>query len=133
MVEKPRYYETLFLTRPDIQESELQVIQNKLNEAVSSGNGEIIKSEKWAERDLAYTIKDYTKGVYYIMVYKALPSVVAGMEKHLRFYSDDILRFITVSIDEQDAVKTADKDKEPAKEQDKPVEAAEPDQGGTVQ
>lgn len=103
MVEKTRFYETLYLLRNDIGDEELSTIQEKLNSAVSSNNGEILKSEKWDERDLAYPIKNYTKGIYYIMTYKALPSVAAEMEKHLRFYNTDILRFLTVVIDEEQA------------------------------
>jgi len=101
MVDKTKNYETLYLVRNDINEEELSTIQTKLNEAISSNQGEIQKSEKWAEKDLAYPIKDYTKGIYYIMNYKAIPSVVSEMEKHLRFYNDDVLRFITVVTDEE--------------------------------
>ncbi|MFI5324120.1 MAG: 30S ribosomal protein S6, partial [Thermodesulfobacteriota bacterium] len=46
----------------------------------------------WAQRELAYEIKNYTRGVYYIMIFKALPGVVAELEKHLRFYNSDVLR-----------------------------------------
>lgn len=103
MVEKTRYYETLYIVRNDINDQELSTIQEKLNEAISSRNGEIIKSEKWDERDLAYTIKDYNKGIYYIMTYKAVPAVASEMERHLRFYNTDVLRFMTIVIDEEQA------------------------------
>ena len=104
MAENTRYYETLYLVRNDINEQELSTIQEKLNDAVNSSNGEIYKSEKWDERDLAYPIKDYTKGIYYIMTYKANPSVTYEMEKHLRFYSNEVLRFMTVAVDREQAV-----------------------------
>ncbi len=104
MVEKTRFYETLYLLRNDINDEELSTIQEKLNNAINSNNGEILKSEKWDERDLAYPVKDYIKGIYYIMTYKALPSVTSEVEKHLRFYNNDILRFMTVVIDEEQAV-----------------------------
>ncbi len=97
----PSFYETLYITRPDIQSDELETIQKKLDEAIISNSGEILKSDKWAERDLAYEINKHTKGVYYIMIFQALPQVVADMEKHLSFYKNDILRFMTVKIKEE--------------------------------
>lgn len=97
------YYETLYLVRPDIKEEELSKIQNRLSDSLSSHEAELYKSDKWAQRNLAYEIQDHTKGVYYIIVYKALPGVVAELEKHLRFYKSDVLRFMTVKIDEDAA------------------------------
>lgn len=114
MVEKTRFYETLYLLRNDINDEELSTIQEKLNRAVDSNNGKILKSEKWDERELAYPIKDYTKGIYYIMTYEAVPSVPKDIEKHLRFHNDDVLRFITVVTDEEQA---SGKQKEAAAEQ----------------
>ena len=63
----PNYYETLYITRPDIQEEDLAKIQQKLQDSISSNEGEIIKADKWAERNLAYEIQDHKKGTYYIL------------------------------------------------------------------
>ena len=96
MAIKPKSYETLYLVRPDISSEDLTSIQDKLTKAISTNDGEIQKNEKWADRDLAYPINDYTKGSYYILVYKALPAVPAEIEKHLSFHKTDVLRFMTV-------------------------------------
>ncbi len=103
MAIKPNFYETLYVVRPDIKEEELTKVQQKLDESIAAHEGEIIKSDKWAQRELAYEIKDHTRGTYYIMVFKALPGVVAELEKHLRFYNNDVLRFMTVGISEDAA------------------------------
>ena len=100
MAVKPKYYETLYVVRPDIKEEELAKIQQKLDEALAANEGEVIRSDKWAQRELAYEIKDYTKGIYYIIVFKALPGAAAELERHLRFYNTDVLRFMTVVISE---------------------------------
>jgi small subunit ribosomal protein S6 len=102
---KLNYYETLYLTRPDLTEEELNKVQGRLKETIANHEGEILKSEKWAERNLAYRIKHYTKGIYYILVYRALPSVVAEIEKNLNFFNSEVLRFVTVRIKEESALK----------------------------
>ena len=101
---KRNYYETFYLTRPDLPEDELSRVQKRLGETISNHEGEVIKSERWDERDLAYRIGDYTKGVYYILVYKSLPSVVKEIEKNLRFFNTDVLRFMTLNIPEVSAL-----------------------------
>lgn len=108
---KLRYYETLYLTRPDLTEEELAKVQTRLSETISRHDGEIIRSEKWKERDLAYSISDYKKGIYYLLIYKSLPNAVNEMEKNLRFFNTDVLRFITLNIDEDEAIRETDSSK----------------------
>ena len=107
MAIQPKFYETLYLVRPDINTDDLAIIQEKVTKAINSGEGEISRDEKWAERDLAYPINDYTRGTYYIVEFKSLPSVIANIEKHLAFHNVDVLRFMTVNVEEPSA-KAAD-------------------------
>jgi len=99
------YYETLYLTRHDLTEDELNKVQLRLKEAISNHEGEIFKSEKWADRNLAYSIGKYNKGVYYVLVYKSFRSAVSEIEKNLRFFGGDVLRFMTVRIKEEAALR----------------------------
>jgi small subunit ribosomal protein S6 len=127
MAVKPNYYETLYVVRPDIKEEELAKIQQKLDESIAAHEGEIIKSDKWAQRELAYEIKKYTRGVYYIIIFKALPGAMAEIERHLRFYNSDVLRFMTVKISENAAKREKPAAPE-SKDQEEPAEAPAPAQ-----
>ena len=110
-MQKLRYYETLYLMRPDLTEEDLAKVQGRLSETISKHDGEIIRSEKWKERNLAYRIGDYEKGIYYLLTYKSLPSAVNEMEKNLRFFNTDVLRFITLNIDGDEALSGVDSSK----------------------
>ena len=103
MTDKRNFYETLYLVRPDIGEDELSAIRGKLASALKDNEAETIKDEKWSERDLAYEVNGYRRGAYHILTYKALPGAPAALEKHLGFHKSDIMRFITVSVDEDQA------------------------------
>ncbi|MCL4244196.1 MAG: 30S ribosomal protein S6 [Candidatus Dadabacteria bacterium] len=117
MALKPRYYETLYIIRPDIKEEDLAKIEQRLRDALSAHEGEIIRFDKWAQRELAYEIQDYNRGTYYIIIFKSLPGAVAELEKHLRFYNTDVLRFMTVSITEAAANKERAAQENKAEEQ----------------
>lgn len=103
MTDKRNFYETLYLVRPDMGEDELSAIQGKLAAALKENEAETIRNEKWDERDLAYEVRGYRRGAYHILTYKALPGAPAALEKHLGFYKSDIMRFITVSVGEDQA------------------------------
>lgn len=101
----PNYYETLYVTRPDLNEEDLAKIQQRLESSISNNEGEIIKADKWAERELAYEVQDHKRGIYYILVFKAMPNASKEVEKHLQFYRTDVLRFMTLNITEEAANK----------------------------
>jgi ribosomal protein S18/ribosomal protein S6 len=105
-VANPQYYETLYLVRPDITEDELNRVQERLKGIITNHQGEILKSEKWAERNIAYTIRNYSKGIYYILLYKALPGVVADIERSLRLLKDEVLRFLTTRVKKGTVLRT---------------------------
>jgi len=104
---KPQYYETLYVLRPDVDDAEKDSLMEKISSAVAKHSGEVMKSDVWAERTLAYKIENYSKGTYYILIYKALPEVVVELEKVFRGARTDVLRFITVKTDEASAAKAA--------------------------
>ncbi|QMU55919.1 MAG: 30S ribosomal protein S6 [Candidatus Mycalebacterium zealandia] len=103
MTDRFNFYETLYLVRPDLDGAELSTIQEKIAGALKDNKGETIKDEKWDERDLAYEINGYRRGTYHILTYKALPGVVSAIEKHLGFHKSEVMRFMTVSVDEYQA------------------------------
>ncbi len=102
MATEPRKYETLYLVRPDISPEDLLTIQNRVEQSVAGNGGELIKSEKWAERDLAYRIENYTRGTYYIAVYAAEPKAVTDIERYFNLSKNNVLRFMTVNYIEEE-------------------------------
>lgn len=102
MAIEPTKYETLYLVRPDISPEDLLTIQSRVEQSVAGNGGEMIKFEKWAERDLAYRIENYTRGTYYIAVYAASPGAVTDIERYFNLSRNNVLRFMTVKyIEEQ--------------------------------
>ena len=102
MAIEPTKYETLYLLRPDISPEDLLTIQNRVEQSVAGNGGEMIKFEKWAERDLAYRIENYTRGTYYIAVYAADSGAVTDIERYFNLSKNNVLRFMTVKyIEEQ--------------------------------
>ncbi|MCY4378965.1 MAG: 30S ribosomal protein S6 [Candidatus Dadabacteria bacterium] len=102
MAIEPRKYETLYLVRPDISPEDLLTIQNRVEQSVTGNGGEILKSEKWAEKDLAYRIDNYTRGTYYIAVYAAESKAVTDIERYFNLSKNNVLRFMTVNYIEEE-------------------------------
>ena len=91
-------YETVFIARQDVSASQVETLADGYAEHITSNEGTIARREYWGLRNLAYRIRKNRKGHYVMFNYEASHEVVAEMERTMRL-SEDILRYMTVSVD----------------------------------
>lgn len=60
-------YEILLLTVPEITSDEANSLEKQLDKIVSDAKGSIISYERWGKYRLAYPVRGYDYGVYYLM------------------------------------------------------------------
>jgi small subunit ribosomal protein S6 len=90
-------YETTLITRSDLSDETLKTLQDKLAQVVASFKGEVVLTEDWGKRKMAYPIKKEVRGHYTYLVYTGQGDVVHELERNLRL-SDHVLRFLTVNL-----------------------------------
>ncbi|MBN8585054.1 MAG: 30S ribosomal protein S6 [Ignavibacteria bacterium] len=95
-----KYYETTFIVDSILEDERVDAIVNKYAAFFKKNEGEVIKTEKWGRRKLAYPIKKKPTGSYVSIEFTADPSVIAKLERAYHL-DDDILRFLTVSFDKK--------------------------------
>lgn len=93
-------YETTFITRLEMTDEALKALTDRLASVVTAFKGEIVLSEDWGRRKLAYPIQKETRGHYTYMVYTGTGDVVHELERNLRL-QEDVLRFLTVNLDKE--------------------------------
>lgn len=99
----PRY-ELLYIISNEFSEDEVKPIALKVNNFIKEGGGEIIRSEEWGKKRLAYQIKKFNYG-YYNLVEFTLPGAnLAKLERSIRL-ANDILRHQIVRKEARKAVK----------------------------
>lgn len=90
-------YETTFITRPELSDEALKALQEKLMGVIAQYEGEVVLTEDWGRRRLAYPIHKESRGHYTYLVYTAKGDIVHELERHLRLH-DHVLRFLTVNL-----------------------------------
>ncbi|HBM90544.1 MAG TPA: 30S ribosomal protein S6 [Rhodospirillaceae bacterium] len=93
------YYESVFIARQDIQTAQVETLTGAFAEIIKANGGEVKKTEQWGLRNLAYRIRKNKKGHYVMFNLEAPAEAVAEMERNMRL-NEDILRFLTVKVDE---------------------------------
>ena len=91
-------YETVFIARQDISAKAAEDLAASFGKIVTTGGGEVKKTESWGLRNLAYKIKKNRKGHYTLLHIDGPASAIVEMERNMRNH-EDVLRYMTVSID----------------------------------
>ena len=92
-------YETVFIARQDISAKAAEDLAKAFGKIVNDNGGEVKRTESWGLRNLAYRIKKNKKGHYTLIHSDAPAAAVLEMERNMRL-NEDVLRFMTVRIDE---------------------------------
>src|SRR5215471_14128872 len=95
-----RVYEELFIVKPDAPDEEVDAFIQQVKELIANGKGTIEKEEKWGVRKLAYRIQKYNEGAYVLIQFSAPADLVKEVERRMRV-TDQVIKFITVRIDEK--------------------------------
>ena len=100
-----RRYETVFILRPDLGESQTKENIRRFEGIVGTSGGELIDTDEWGGRELAYQIKGERRGYYVRLDYVAPEAVTHEVERNLKL-ADSVLRYLSVLVDpDTDAAK----------------------------
>jgi small subunit ribosomal protein S6 len=92
-------YEHIYLARQDVSQQQVEELTNQLSEVLAQGGGKVTKTEYWGLKSLSYRIKKNRKAHYSLLNIDAPAPAVTEMERQMRI-NEDILRFMTVRVDE---------------------------------
>ena len=94
-------YEHVFLARQDLSQAQVDALAAAATEVVEAGQGKVTKTETWGLKNLAYKIKRNRKAHFVLLNIEAPAGVIAELERQNRI-NEDIIRWLTVSVDEHE-------------------------------
>ena len=95
-----RVYEVVFIVDPGTQEDEVTRLTENLRAIVTDQGGNVTRSEVLGRRQLAYRIGHSNEGIYARFEIEGTGGEIAELEGRMRV-SDQVLRYLTVRVDEE--------------------------------
>ena len=92
-------YESMLIARQDLGQSQVNDIVSTLSDAIKKEGGEVVSVDNWGLKNLAYRIKKNRKGYYVVLNISAPASAIFEYERLARL-NEDIIRFMTIKVDE---------------------------------
>lgn len=99
MVEALREYELGVILNPEINDDSVPQSLERLQQAIAARGGEIVDTNHWGRRRLAYPISRHFEGNYVFTQIRMAPNEVPELESTLRI-SDEVIRHMIIRSDE---------------------------------
>ena len=103
-------YESVLIARQDLGTSQVSALVNDLSKVIADQGGEVVRVDNWGLKNLAYRIKKNRKGHYVLLNISAPANAIAEYERVMRV-NEDIIRYMTVKVDEFSESANADRNK----------------------
>ena len=95
-------YEHVYMARQDVSAQQVEALTESYKQIVEGFGGKFEKVEYWGVKSLAYRIKKNRKAHFSLINIDATPAAITEMERQMGI-NEDVLRFITIRMDEHEA------------------------------
>jgi small subunit ribosomal protein S6 len=99
-------YEHVFLARQDLSAQQVEELTAQYKGVIEQMGGKIAKSEYWGVKSLTYRMRKNRKAHFTLMNVDAPSAAIAEVERQQRI-NEDILRQLTIRVDEHEAEPSA--------------------------
>lgn len=91
-----RNYELAYVVDPEVEDSSLPEIEEKVKGWVEASGGVISHVDRWGKKRLAYPIQKKNEGFYFILQLELPPQAGVEIEREMRL-NEQILRYMITS------------------------------------
>ena len=95
-----RRYETIFIASPTLTDEQADELVRHFEGIVAAQGGELLKTDKWGRKKLAYDVQKFSEGFYTLFEMNAPEKLVAELERRFRNH-DSVIKYLSVRMDEQ--------------------------------
>ena len=101
------HYEAVFILNPVLSDDQVKETVKKIESFLKKNGSEIISTENWGLKKLAYPIQNKQSGFYNLIEFTAEGNLISDFEVELR-RDESIMRYLIVKLD-KDALAWAEK------------------------
>ncbi len=92
-------YELVYIIQPEMDNDATKALDERVSQVITANKGQIVSTEIWGQRKLAYPIKNFFEGYYILHNVEMPPKAVTEVERILRL-NENVIRFLVVRTGE---------------------------------
>jgi small subunit ribosomal protein S6 len=90
-------YETIFIIHPELNEEDVEEHITRVENLVARLGGEILKTERWGKKRLAYEVDKHRYGFYVLLRLRGNPVILPELERHYRL-TEGIIKSLVIRL-----------------------------------
>lgn len=94
-----RNYEIMFIVRPTLGEDEIKKVVENFSNILTSNGAKVTETKEMGQRELAYEIKNFKSGYYFVFEIEANDDAAIKEFDRLALISNDIVRHLITKIE----------------------------------
>jgi len=95
-----RLYELVYIVSPDATDQDIADLHTQVESIIARLGGEMVRTENWGRRKLAYRIGKHREGTYVLEVFHGTGELTKELDRRLKV-SDLVIRQLIVRVDEE--------------------------------
>lgn len=93
-------YESVVIINAALEDTQIEQAIASVQTNLKSTGGELIDTEDWGRKRLAYNINNAKSGYYLITRFNAEPSAIKEYERTLKL-DENVIRYMTIALDKK--------------------------------
>ena len=94
-----RRYETIFIASPTLTDEQADELVKQYEGIIAEQGGELLKTDKWGRKKLAYEVQKFSEGYYTLFEMNAGPDLIHELERRFR-NNDAVIKYLSIRTDE---------------------------------
>lgn len=90
-------YENVLILNQALSEDESKAAVTRITDLIVASGGEILKTDTWGKRRLAYEINKQRMGMYVLLLFKAPPLTIRKIENFFKVF-DPVIKFMITRL-----------------------------------
>jgi len=95
-------YENIVILNASLGDEEIETASGKIKDLITNSGGEILKTDMWGRRKLAYEIKKQKKGFYLFLVFKSPSAAIKKLEDYYKVF-DPVVKYMVIKLEKKQA------------------------------
>ena len=92
-------YEIMFIVRPTLSEDEIKGVVKNFEKVLTDNGAKEVNVKEMGQRELAYEIKKFKSGYYYVVTLEAADDKAIKEFDRLALISNDIVRHLVTKLE----------------------------------
>lgn len=93
-----RDYEVVIIIQPDLEEAATNAVIDRVKAWIVEGNGNVVKTDLWGKRHLAYAIRKQREGYYVLFQAQMDPTFVSQLERNMKL-QEPVMRYMVTAAE----------------------------------